>query len=295
MTSLVPRRYRGVSVARFEGHLTPDVILKRFLGREAYRRTEYVVARNEQGVAVVRVVKASEEELFSAIIEVEILAGPHDCVYVSAPEVDTGIPTQMAQVARDRAPGVRCVVVQGRYEHVNFILDPAPISLEVIEFVPPEPPKLVDQVKRVLDVAEELPPVDLRPHVIDLLDLARTRPAAHYLFPCRGSGAAPNGARVSYLDERPPREEWVLVGCARSRQIHQHFYGDVPPCVEMCPREFTVPGKTLTLTKCCLLEDRIERVESVVTVPWGASLEEVREGLSTLLPTRQAGVPAPPG
>lgn len=289
MSNLVPRPYRGVSVARVDVPLTRAALRRHFLGREAYRRTQYVVARRDHEVAVARVVKASEQDLFSAIVEVEILAGPDECIYVSAPEVDTGVPGQMARTALDRAPGVRCVVVQGRYEHVNFILEPAPVPLRVVEVAPPDPPKLVDQVGRVLEVAEELPPVDLRPQVIDLLDLARTHPASHYLFPCRGSGAAPSGARVSYLDERPPRADWVMVGCARSREIHRHFYGDEPPYVEMCPRTLTVADGTLTLTKCCLLEDRIEQEGAVVTVSWGAGLQEVRDGLRLLLSTQEVG------
>ncbi len=289
MTNLVPRRYRGVSVADVDVHLTTDGLRAHFLGREAYRRTEYVVARRGGKAAVLRVAKASEEPLFSPIIHVEVLAGPEDTALVSAADVDTAVPTQMARAARELAPGTRCVVVQGRYEHVNFILEPAPVLLRIVEVVPPEPPKLVDQVRRISDVAEELPPVDLRPEIVDLETLAEAHPAGTYLFPCRGSGAAPAGAEVAYLDERPPRADWVLVGCARSREIHEHFYGDVPVCIEMCPRELAGPSEIPTLTKCCLLEEGVEREGLTVTVPWGASLAEVRKGLGVLL---HAAVPA---
>jgi hypothetical protein len=283
VTNLVPRRYRGVSVTLVDCPLTEDGLRDHLLGREAYRRTAYIVARRGSDTAVVRVHKASETDLFSPIVEVEVLAGPADTAYVIAPEIDVGVPTQLGRVAEGCRPGTRCVVVQGRYEHVNLILDPAPIPVRVVEVIPPGPPKLVDQARRVLEVAEDLPPVELRPEVFDLIDLASTRPSKSYLFPCRGSGAAPGGAEVAYLDERPPREDWVLVGCERSRQIHCHVYGDEPPSVEMCPRELD-PGSALpSLTKCCMLEDRLEREGSKVVVPWGASLAEVREGLALLL------------
>jgi hypothetical protein len=175
-------------------------------------------------------------------------------------------------------------VVQGRYEHINFVLDPAPMPLRVVEVFPPEPAKLVDQVERVLDVTEDLPPVDLRPELVDLVELARTRPSDRYLFPCRGSGVAPKGAEVRYLDERPTRQEWTLVGCARSREIHRAFYGDEPPSVEMCPRELARARDHAgpTLTKCCLLEEHVERDGLTVVVPWGASLAQVREALGLL-------------
>lgn len=283
MSNLVPRRYRGVSVARVDVPLTEAGLRDHFLGREAYRRTEYVVARRGEAAAVVHVTKASDDDLFSPIVSVEVLAGADETGYVVAPDVDTGVPTQLCRTAFERAPGARCVVVQGRYEHVNFILDLAPVPVRVVEVVPPEPPKLLDQVRRVLEMAEDLPPVDLRPEIVDIVERAGTRPSTRYLFPCRGSGAAPPGAEVAYLDERPPRAEWVLVGCERSRQIHRHVYGDEPPSVELCPRELAGPTDEFTLTKCCLLEDWIERDGRTVVVPWGASLAEVREGLGLLI------------
>lgn len=283
MSNLVPRRYRGVSIARVDVPLTEAGLRDHFLGREAYRRTEYVVARRGEAAAVVHVTKASDDDLFSPIVSVEVLAGADETGYVVAPDVDTGVPTQLCRTAFERAPGARCVVVQGRYEHVNFILDLAPVPVRVVEVVPPEPPKLLDQVRRVLEVAEDLPPVDLRPEIVDIIERVGARPSTRYLFPCRGSGAAPPGAEVAYLDERPPRAEWVLVGCERSRQIHRHVYGDEPPSVELCPRELAGPADVFTLTKCCLLEDRIERDGRTVVVPWGASLAEVREGLGLLL------------
>jgi hypothetical protein len=283
MRNLVPRRYRGVSLADVNVPLSPVDLRRHFVGLEGYRRTEYIVARRGTDAAVLRVTKASDEPLFSPIIDVEVLAGPDETAYVVAGGVDTAVPTQLARAAHDLAPGRRCVVIEGRYEHVNFILEPSPIALRIVEVAPPAPPKLVDQVQRLLETADDLPPVDLRPEVFDLLELAAGRPSARYLFPCRGSGAAPVGAETLYLDQRPPRADWVLVGCARSREIHRHVYGDDPPMVDMCPRELARPSDVPTLTKCCMLEEGIERDGQTVVVPWGASLGEVREGLGVLL------------
>jgi hypothetical protein len=140
----------------------------------------------------------------------------------------------------------------------------------------------VDQASRVLDLAEDLPPVDLVPELTDLRALAGSRPAGHYLFPCR-AGAASADAAVSYLDEIPSRADWTLVGCARSRAIHDWFYESAAPVVDMCPRNLALraaaAGPLPILTKCCLLEDRIAVGDGLVVVPWGASLAQVREGL----------------
>ena len=42
------------------------------------------------------------------------------------------------------------------------------------------------------------------------------------------------------------------------------------------------PGPELTLLKCCLRERGIERSGARMTVPWGATLEEVRAALKEL-------------
>jgi hypothetical protein len=287
MRNLVPARYRSVSVADVDVDLNEAALRSLLVGREAYRRTTYIVARRGDRVALVRVEKASEESLFSPILVAEVLAGPDECAVVEDPDTDVGVPSQLARAARNLAPGARCVVVVGRYQHVSFILDPAPSVVRVVEVAPPLPAKLLDQAQRVLDVADDLPPIELRGEVVDLEALAATHPADRYLLPCRGSGAAPPGAEVAYLDQRPPLPEngqsWTLVGCARSLQLHRWFYGDAEPAtVDICPRELAAasPTSVPTLTKCCLLEEDIVRDGNCIVVPWGASLDEVRRGLS---------------
>lgn len=282
MANLVPGQYRKVSVATVDRPLTEKSLTEHFLGREVYRHTRFVVARSARGpgTAVVAVDHPEDGALFTPVKAVEVLALPPDCASVVAPEVDTGVPSAMAAVARDRAPGARCVVVEGRYRHVSFILDPQPIRIRVGDVEPPAPAKLIDQARRVLEVAEDLPPIELVPEVVDLVDLAAGRPSAHYLLPCKGSGIKVEGAAVDFLDQHPPRQRWTLLGCARSRAIHEWFYGDVPDTVDTCPRHL-FQGPAL-LTKCCLLEDRNLDEPGVAVVPWGSSLELVKRALATL-------------
>lgn len=281
----VPGQYRRVSVANVAIPLTADALTDYFTGREVYRHTRFVVVRDAAGAtALVEVAKGPSEALFSPVTSVTVLALPHECAYVKAPAVDTGIPSALAAVA---PPGACAVVVEGRYDHVNFILDPAPIRVRVADVVPPQPAKLVDQASRVLELAEDLPPIALDPVVVDMADLARHRsPAARYLLPCRASGFRLDGAAVSFLDERPPRQDWTLIGCARSRAIHEHFYGDVPAdVIETCPRKLFPPdGGGPLLTKCCLLENanQANGDGASVAVPWGASLALVKQALADL-------------
>lgn len=278
---MVPGQYRRVSVATVEGPLSSEALTAHFLGRAAYRHTRFIVARAGGDTALVRVEKAGDDDLFMPITSVEVLALPHECVYVRAPEVDTGIPSALAQVD---GRGARCVVVEGRYHHVSFILDPAPVRIRVGDVVPPRPAKLFDQAARVLELAEDLPPIELVADVVDLVDLAHAHPSERYLVPCRGSGFCVEGpATVAFLDERPAQEDWTLLGCERSRGIHEWFYGQRPAeAVELCPRRlFPSDGQPL-LTKCCLLEDTIAEAGTTVAVPWGASLAQVKAALASI-------------
>ncbi len=280
MTNVVPDRSRELGVADVDCPLTIERLRGHFIGREAYRRTEYIAAFGKEGAALLRPRKRSTEALFSRITDIEVLAGPTDCVVVDAPDVDTSVPTQLARIAAAEAPAARCVIVAGRYGHVSFILDPAPIPIRVLDVVPPEPAKLLDQARRVVEVASDLPPLELIADVVDITDLAEQHPSDCYVVPCYVSGVDVAGSRVRYLDKRPPREPWVLIGCERSQEIHRWFYGESTPAVDMCPRRRPVDAGEVTLAKCCLIEDHIEVEARQVCVPWGATLELVREGLA---------------
>ena len=280
--NVVPGAYRGVAVTSFDGELDESSLVRHFVGREAYRRTRFIVVRNADQTAIVAVQKESDEPLFSPIRALQLLVGPAECAYVEDPEVDTAIPTALARAALRHAPGKRGVAVQGRYAHVSFIIEPVPLQVTVREVVPPYPAKLLDQAQRVLSLAETLPPMELVSEVVEFDQLARGRTASSYLLPCRGSGVSIAGATVKYLDERPAREAWLLIGCERSEQIHESFYGERAPQVDICPRKRPGLGGP-TLAKCCLLETHNEvEADRTVVVPWGASLALITDALATL-------------
>lgn len=279
--NFICRPYRGVSVQRWPGPLDPRAVEEALVGREAYRRTEFIVLRRDRDTALVRVRCDATEELFNPITGVEWIAGPSETAYVVEPEADTANATALAGVALSRGGGRPVVVVEGRYQHVNFIHRARPLVVRVVEVVPPQPPKLYDMARRVVAYDESLPPVHLDLETIDLLALAATEPAPHYLLPCRSGGVELAG-EVSFLDERPPHADWTLVGCDRSRQLHRWFYGDEPKGhVEMCPAKLSA-GAGPVLLKCCLLEEGLRAGPGRVVVPWGASLDTVREALHAL-------------
>lgn len=363
-TNVTASRYRQVSVAAVDS-LDPDRLAAHFTGREAYFRTRFVIARCQDRpdrVALVELARDGSAELFSPAPAARVLAGAEECAYVRDDQADLGIASHLAAAAQ-RHPSARCVVVEGRYSHVSFILNPDPIEVTVVDVVPPVPSKLADQVRRVLDSTEELPPVTVTEQIIDSRDLLaeahqrspepegspqRATPSAgaslpghrqppepgggpqQVLVPCRGGGVDIDGAAVSYLDQRPEQTgPWTLLGCERSRQIHDWFYDTAPTeVVDWCPRRFVGPAAKcpdtpdtadrpaaadpaadtsdfadrppiptaaaglaaspgdLVLSRCCLLEEGVERRGGAVWVPWGATLAEVRRAVELLVAER---------
>lgn len=284
---MIPHQYRTVAFTDVPVDLDERSLREFFLSRQVYRRTRFVVARNDDGLALVEVTKAGEEELFVDVTDVRVLASPQETILVDRADIDTAVPSQLLRAASGIADAPRCVVVRGRYGHVNFMLDAVPRRVHVLDVAPPWPAKLVDQVRRVLDTAEELPATECVSEVVDLEEMAAREPAGHYLLPCRGGGITVPGAEVSYLDEVPPEADWLLLGCARSRAIHDHFYPDRAAGVtqvDICPAALAaarpLPPGEARLTKCCLLEEHIETRGDTVVVPWGASFTLVSAGLA---------------
>ncbi|MFC4941917.1 DUF7714 family protein [Pseudonocardia sp. GCM10023141] len=272
--------YRGLSLQEVDIPLTERSILSYLDGREVYRRTDFLALRNGADVALVEVRKASLEPLFAPVVDARVVSGPAETAWVHDADVDVGNATALAGAC---VPGALTTVVLGRFEHVNFLHRPQPIPVRVTEVVPPEPPKLLEQARQAVAFDEDLPPVELLLDAVRVEELAAAHPSAQYLLPCRGSGVELGAAELSFLDTRPAeRADWLLIGCERSLQFHRHFYGDEPQRVDLCPRSRPAAAGR-ALMKCCLLERGLELGEQTAVVPWGANLDEVREGLRKLL------------
>lgn len=282
--NFIARPYRRVSVQDVDT-LEPERLERRLEERPAYRRTDFIVAVCDGEHALAQLERAEGDGILVPVRRARVVAGASEVAFIADDSIDTANASQLARAALASGLDARVFVVQGRFQHVNFIVAPSPTRVRVVEVVPPEPPKLLEMARTVLHHDEDLPPLELELAPIDLRALARSHPAAHYLFPCRCAGLE-LGARIDFLDSGPPvAADWTLVGCERSRQIHAALYGRDPHArVDFCPLvvEGDAEPRAPTLLKCCLNERGVERAGRRVMVPWGAALEEVRQGLHAL-------------
>ena len=222
----ITRPYRGLSVQDVDVPLTPAGIEGLLRGREIYRRTAYLVLRNGPDTALVAVRPADPGPLFSPVAELRVLSGPDTTVWITDPAADVGNATALASAAlKHRRDGALAYVVQGRFEHVNFIWRPAPLAGPGHRGDPAAPAQAAGHGRAGGQLRRG--PAPGRPGRWTpwtwLTWSRRTRPRTT----CCPAGAAASqpGSDVSFLDCHPPyRPDWLLIGCERSRQFHDHFY-----------------------------------------------------------------------
>lgn len=282
--NLTSKPYRGLSVQDVDIELTEESLLPWIIGRDVYRRTEFLLARREGRAALLELHKEVGTNLFLPVTEARILALPNELVMIESPNTDVGNATALATAAAPhRRAHMTTYVVTGKYRHINFVRSPTPLTLYVDEVVPPHPAKLIEMVHQAIAFDEDLPPMNVVSRLVAIPTLMRTQPSDEYLLPCRGAGD--DAENVDYLDAGPElRKDWTLVGCARSRQIYDHHYRDVSATIDLCPEAIGDAAPAgLRLTKCCQLERGIRVSNGVAVVPWGANLDEVRGAVLALV------------
>ena len=281
-TNIVPLPYSRVAVQHADFVLN-ETELKSFLrGKEAWFETDYVVFRRGNDCAVVELQKENRKDMFCRIQEVGIVSLPDSSHWIEDITVDTGNPSALAEKAKTL--GIRAsetLVVSGLYEHVNFIHRPQPKVIDVFDLSPPDPPRLVDMARRVI-ANRNFPAIVLNPRIQSIPGMVPQVDDKPILFPC-GVSQLKGMVKAFYLDERPNRQDWVLVGCERSRQIYRHVYGDEPRRIELCPKKLFVAGDAPALMRCCMVEGSFELRCKVAVVPWGADLSVIEEAIRALL------------
>ena len=290
--NFIARPYRGVSVQDVDS-LEPDALRRaparppRLPAHGVHRRGARRRARARPGRA-----RGRRRDPRAGPRRAGAGAGPRRSRSSRDPAIDTGNASAAGARRGRRARGSR--VVEGRFQHVNFIYEPAPLPIRVVEVVPPHPPKLLDMARTVLDYDEDLPPVGVRLRA-DRPARAGRRRAEHYLFPCRCAGLELD-ARVDFLDAGPPRRR--RLDARRLRALAPDPRRALRPRAARADRLLPAADRAertqLTLLKCCLRERGIERSGARMTVPWGASLEEVRAALRELRGMNRLGDLRPP-
>jgi len=285
---LIPAHCKLVGKLVLEPPLTREAIERAAKGKLAYKLTDFYVATDGRDWAVVRVRKAPGATLLVPVRSVKVLSAPDETAYAEDPTVDTTNPSAMLMAAERHAPKARCVVVQGEFNHLSFVVrDASEVRVLALDVVPPYPSKVAELARRAL--ATTGLPVLLSEGRVELADMASSvGPHRRLLMPCRASGLSLDRP-VDFLDERPPiarGEPVTLVGCQLSARIFEEHYGfPVPEAVTMCPAELAAAAGTdgWVLVKCCGEKGPFSFHGRVVHVPWSATRGDVAAALEEIV------------
>lgn len=272
---------KDVSVREVGVSLTENNISELMKNWTAYRRAEYLVLKNGNDYATLRLEKPKSSELFIRVSGYEILSLPENTVFVEQPDFDVvNLPT-LAEI-QSRYPG-KTVVVKGMFSHIVIVHGIKPKTLAIVETVPPEPPKLSVLAKKALDSGYIEHPIVTEEKILDSSLKAKSVKTKGVVFPCKVSGLDAKGKNVYYLDCAPEiNEDVTLIGCKLSKSIFLALYGKEPAeFVNICPADF-VDSEKKTLVRCCRIREGHVKEGNVAKLPWGATVPEVVDAINDL-------------
>lgn len=270
---------KDVSMKDVDIPLDRESISRLMDGWVSYKRTEYLVLRNGDDYAVVRLDKKPGKGLFMELEGYEVVALPEETVYVEDPSLDVLNTPAMARLQSEH-PG-KAIVVRGMFSHISFVKDLHPLRLMVVDNVPPSPSKLGVLVDVALGSGYVDLPVVKEERIIDMADRVSEVRTGAVMFPCRVSNLSAD-IPYCFLDDAPDDPgDVTLIGCHLSQRIYRELYGSEVPFINVCPADYTEPG-VKTIVKCCKVKSGHEIDGDVARVPWGATVPEVVEAINDL-------------
>ncbi len=278
---MIPGHCKNISVREVDFSLTANNIGEHIKDKKAYTRTEFIILRNGDQFAVVRVSKKNGVDLFRPIIEHEILSLPEETVFVIDESVDVMNASQLARLAEENFG--KTVVVQGMFNHVSFARSGNAIEVSVLDVVPPSPSKLSVLVEKALDSYLSEFPIVPSYQEIDINDLANRARSKAIVFPCKASGLI-SDKETYFLDQTPALpDDITLIGCDLSQRIFRSLYRRDARRITMCPRDLAPKDGRKRIVKCCLVKEGFEVDGDLAVVPWGATVKETSDALKVLL------------
>lgn len=270
---------KDVSIREVKFPLNIENIAKEMNDWTVYSGCEYLVFKNCDSYAVLKIFKKNIAGIFKKVSGYEILSLPENTDFVQDENIDVlNTPTLILIQLRHEKKGV---VIKGMFSHVVFVKDLKPLYLEIVDCIPPFPAKLGVLVKKALDSNFVNLPIVTHETLIDIHSKISKIKTEAVMFPCRASGMEAS-MPVYYLDEGPDlMHDVTLVGCNLSRKIFMSLYKRDVPFINICPAKY-VPKNKKCIVKCCEIKKYCIIENSIIKVPWSADVPEIAEAIKAL-------------
>ena len=271
---------KDVSLHDVDFPLTEKNISEAVLSWEVYVRTEYLVLRRGNELAVIRLTKETSEGLFRKVTGTEIVSLPEKTVFVKDPVTDVLNLPALASV-QERYPG-KTVVIEGMFSYINFVSEMRTVRLRAVDNIPPGPSRLRVLVGTALSSGLVDHPVVPEYEDIDLKDKVGSVGTEAVVFPCKVSGLTAE-MPFYFLDTAPELEHDVtLIGCGLSKRIYYSLYGKDVPFINVCPLDAVPDDGVKTIVRCCTVKEGHVIEGNTAKIPWGATVPETIGAINAL-------------
>jgi len=271
---------KDISLHDVDFPLTKENISEAVSKWKIYVRTEYLVLRNREELAIVKISKENSDGLFRKVSGVEIVSLPEDTGFVRDHEVDVLNLSDLASV-QERYPG-RSVVIEGMFSYINFVSELKTMKLRVIDNIPPGPSRLRVLVGRSLASGLIGHPIVPEYTDIDLEEKIKYVGTEAVMFPCKVSGMKAD-IPFYFLDRTPDvKHDVTLIGCGLSNRIFREVYCKDVPFINVCPLDSVPYDNVKTIVRCCRVKEGYEIDGNTAKVPWGATVPETIEAINAL-------------
>jgi len=271
---------KDVSVRDVDVELNEVNIRKLMSDWTAYVRADFLILRNGNDHAVVKLKKEDGLELFKKVRESEMISLPKDTVFVDDPNADV-INVPFLASLQNTYPD-KTVVVRGMFSHISFVSGMRTIRLNVVDNIPPSPSKLGVLVRAALSTGFIEHPITVNDVIIDMSEKVKDVRTEAVMFPCKVSGLTAD-MPVYFLDEAPElRHAVTLIGCDLSKRIFTSLYRKDTEFINVCPMDHISDGNVKTIVKCCKIKEGHKIEGNVAKVPWGATVPEIVDAINDL-------------
>jgi len=271
---------KDISLHDVDLPLTKDSISEALLKWKVYVRAEYLVLRNKEEFAIVKISKEGSGGLFRKVNSVEIVSLPKDTVFVIDHEIDVLNLPDLASIQK-RYPG-KSVVIEGMFHYINFVSGLKTMELRAIDNIPPVPSRLRILVNRSLSSGLIEHPIIPEYKDIDLEEKIKYVKTEAVMFPCKVSGMKAD-IPFYFLDTAPDlKHDVTLIGCSLSNRIFHEIYGRDVPFINVCPLDSVPDDGVRTIVRCCMVKEGYEIEGNTVKVPWGATVPETIDAINAL-------------
>jgi len=286
---IFPRDCGEVSLIDVDFPLDRYNIQQLWKGNRIYAKTKYLVLRNDRQYAVIKVHRSAnvyvrgKKKLFYPITGIEIISMPEETVFLRDEKVNV---CNIVQMAERYLHFEKTIIVDGMWNHINFLHKPRLISLTGYEIFPPVPAKLMKIYEQAVESNLIEYPVIAHWTINSLYSFINRCKHKYVVIPCSaGFTYREYSKRILFFEKHPdlPDDPISLIGCNLTLRAFRELYSRNPEeFINICP-QCMYKHTSMCMFRCCKVKHGFDIHGRTITVSQNPSCRDVADGINELV------------